>query len=82
MVIATCFHYLESCHVSSDAELDWCNSQDRQADDAKSARYSARAGACRRSDDLVMMKSLQLPFMALGQFAVGQFAVGTIHRKK
>ena len=48
MEIATCFLFLESSHVSSDAELDWCNSRGRQADDGKSARYTARASAGRK----------------------------------
>ena len=36
MEIATGFRYLESSHVSSDAELDWSNSRGRQ--DGESAR--------------------------------------------
>ena len=36
MEIATCFIYLESSYVSSDAELDWSNNRERH--DGKSAR--------------------------------------------
>ena len=54
MEIAICFLFLESSHVSSDAELDWCNSRGRQ--DGESARDSATAGVCRRNDGLVMMR--------------------------
>jgi len=36
MDLATCFLYLESSHVSSNAELDWSNSRGRQ--DEESAR--------------------------------------------
>ena len=58
MEIATCFRYLESSHVSSDAELDWCDSLGRQ--DGEYTRHSAAAGVCRRNDGLVMMKTVQL----------------------
>ena len=27
MVIATCFHYLDSSHVSSDVEIGWCTNR-------------------------------------------------------
>jgi len=48
MKIATCFLYLESSHVSSDVELDWCTSRGIQ--DGESARSSATLGVCRRDD--------------------------------
>ena len=60
MEIAKRFRYLDSFYVSSDAELGWYNSRGRQ--DGESARDSATAGVCRRNG-LVMMKSLQLPFI-------------------
>ena len=44
----------------------WCNGLVRQADVGKSARDSARAGAC-RSDDLVMVKSVTIEMVIEGE---------------